>query len=43
MSPGTVVPPSIEGGTKHSADIPGTHPDDTAQPSKPLVHEAADK
>ena len=43
MSPGTAVPPSVEGGAKHSADIPGTHADDTAQPSEPLVHEAADK
>ena len=43
MSPGTAAPPGVEGGTRYSADIPGTHPDGIAQPSEPPTHNAADK
>ena len=43
MSPGTAAPPGIEGGTRYSTDIPGTHPDGIAQPSEPPTHDAADK
>lgn len=43
MSPGTVAPPSVEGGAKHHADIPGTHSDGTSQPSEHLDRDAADR
>jgi len=43
MSPGTAAPPSIEGAANHSVDILGTHPDNFVHPSKPPIHDAADK
>ena len=36
MAPGTMAPPSVEGGAKHHADTPGTHSDGISQPSEPL-------
>ena len=38
QSPGTVAPPSIKGGAKHRADIPGTRLDGMSQPSEPKAH-----
>ena len=40
MSPDTATPPGVEGGTRYSADIPDTHPDDIAQPFEPPPHDA---
>jgi len=43
MPPGPVAASSVEGGANQSADLSGTHPDDIAQQSEPLIHDAAAK